>query len=44
MEQFEKRLNQPPDPRADILAMESFLFVSQNLEAFDTNKLTGSLS
>jgi alpha-D-xyloside xylohydrolase len=43
MEQFENRLNQPPDPRADFLAMDSFVFVAQKLAAFDPERLTGAL-
>lgn len=44
MEQFENRLNQPPDPRADFLASDAFSFVAQKLDVFDPETLRGSLS
>jgi alpha-D-xyloside xylohydrolase len=43
MERFPHRLNQPPDVRQDFLAPDSYLFLAEQLAAFDPATGRGSL-
>lgn len=44
METFSRRLNQPPDPRADFLDPDAFLFCAERLLEFDPASGRGVLS
>ncbi|MGC4090649.1 MAG: alpha-xylosidase [Polyangiaceae bacterium] len=43
MEQYERRLNQPPDPGKDFLDSDAYLFVATKLSEFDLASGTGKL-
>lgn len=44
MEQFQNRLNQPPDPARDFLSTENFVFVADKLTSFDPRTGEGELT
>jgi alpha-D-xyloside xylohydrolase len=44
MEQFQHRLNQPPDPRRDFLENDAYLFVAMGADAFDAKSGEGKIS
>jgi alpha-D-xyloside xylohydrolase len=43
MEQFQHRLNQPPDPRQEFLANDAYVFVATAMDEFDASKGEGKL-